>query len=150
MLKYLFAATIGAALAYFLDPDRGRRRRNVARDRIAATIRRTSRRVESTARYAASTAEGLSQRAAHMGTEYEPLDDATLAHKVETELFRDPGVPKGKININSEHGVIKVRGEVEHPEEINAILAKVRDIPGVVDVENLLHLPDTHVPMTPP
>ena len=40
MLKYLLAAALGAALAYFLDPDRGARRRNIARDRVLAAARR--------------------------------------------------------------------------------------------------------------
>ncbi|MEA2642700.1 MAG: hypothetical protein QOF51_4094 [Chloroflexota bacterium] len=36
MFKLLFAGSFGAALAYFLDPDTGRRRRNVWRDRSLA------------------------------------------------------------------------------------------------------------------
>lgn len=33
-------------------------------------------------------------------------DDATLAQKVMSELFRDPHVPKGAINVNPENGVV--------------------------------------------
>jgi osmotically-inducible protein OsmY len=151
MIKYLLAAGTGAALAYFLDPDRGKRRRNMARDRLTATMRRASERVEHQARYAASTAQGLQQKAEHMSQQQgapSTLNDFDLAHKVETELFRDPNVPKGKININAESGVVVLRGEVGHPDEINTIERRVRDIPGVAGVENLLHLPDTPAHMS--
>ncbi|MDP8922455.1 MAG: BON domain-containing protein [Chloroflexota bacterium] len=36
------------------------------------------------------------------------------------------------------------RGELPHPKDINAAEARVRKIPGVSEVENLLHLP--HAP----
>jgi len=45
MMKRLFAlgAAMGAALAYFLDPETGNRRRSMARDRVLAFFRRTGR-----------------------------------------------------------------------------------------------------------
>jgi osmotically-inducible protein OsmY len=144
MWGYLLSAVGGAALAYFLDPDRGKRRRNMARDRAAATVRRGLELVGRRARYAGSTAQGLAEKATHSSDEaWVPLDDATLAHKVESELFRDPGVLKGKININVEDGVVVLRGQVEQPDEINSIIEKVEHVGGVMGVENLLHLPDT-------
>jgi osmotically-inducible protein OsmY len=42
-------------------------------------------------------------------------DDATLAQKVMTELFRDPHVPKDAINVNAESGVVLLCGEIEEP-----------------------------------
>jgi hypothetical protein len=147
MWGYLLSAAGGAALAYFLDPDRGKRRRNMARDRALAAGRRTLGLVGRQARYAGSTAQGLVEKATHSDDEdWIPVDDATLAHKVETELFRDPDVPKGKINVNVEDGVVVLRGEVEHPDEISELVENARRVPGVYDVQNLLHLPDTQAP----
>jgi osmotically-inducible protein OsmY len=149
MLKFLLAVGLGAALAYFLDPDRGKRRRNITRDRLMATMRKAEGELENQARYAASTAQGWQQKAAHMGTDGAfDLNDSDLAHKVETELFRDPSIPKGHININAEQGTVVLRGQVENPDEINAIERKVREIPGVANVENLLHLPDAPAQMS--
>src|SRR4051812_13555166 len=37
------------------------------------------------------------------------LDDVTIARKVETELFRDPAVPKGDIDVNVADGVLFLR-----------------------------------------
>jgi osmotically-inducible protein OsmY len=73
-------------------------------------------------------------------------NDATLAQKVMTELFRDPHVPKGAINVNAENGIVLLRGEIEEPEMIVEVVARTRRIRGVVDVENLMHLPGDSVP----
>ena len=39
--------------------------------------------------------------------------------------------------------MIVLRGQLERPEQTNAVEAAVRRVPGVRDVENLLHLPGT-------
>jgi hypothetical protein len=71
------------------------------------------------------------------------LDDVTITRKVETVLFRGRAVDKGKISVNTVDGVVSLRGEARNPQTIKSIEAKVRDIPEVQDVENLLHLPKT-------
>ena len=70
-----------------------------------------------------------------------PLGDAAITRKVESEIFRDPDVPKGKIDVNAENGVVFLRGEADRPEMIDDLEEQVRKIPGVQGVENLLHLP---------
>ena len=76
------------------------------------------------------------------------VDDATLVDKVESAIFRDPAVPKGRININAERGRVVLRGEVDQSEQISALDAAARQVPGVKDVENLLHLPGTPAPQS--
>src|SRR3954471_6969598 len=71
------------------------------------------------------------------------LDDVTTTRKVETVLFRDESVDKGKISVNTAEGVVWLRGEARTPEKIKELEAKAREIPEVKDVENLLHLPKT-------
>jgi hypothetical protein len=74
------------------------------------------------------------------------LDDNTIAHKVETELFRDPTVPKGHVDVNVAGGVLYLRGEVKTPEDIKRLERQAKAIPEVKRVENLLHLPGTPAP----
>jgi osmotically-inducible protein OsmY len=148
MRAYALFAAIGAALAYLLDPRSGRRRRAELRDRSAAIVRRSFRRLRRAERHAQAEAYGLSQKARHLHEEPKPTpDDVTLAQKVETEIFRDPKVPKGEINVNAERGTVFLRGQVETPELIRDLEERTRKVQGVQDVENLLHLPGTPAPM---
>jgi GDP-D-mannose dehydratase len=145
--RFGLGTLLGAALAWFLDPSNGRRRRAVTRDRTLALFRRTGKRTERFGRHIASDAHGLKQKATHLQEEPKDYDDATLKSKVETELFRPADVPKGKIDVNAQNGVIQLRGEVDTPELIDELVDRARKIQGVRDVESLLHLPGTEAPM---
>jgi osmotically-inducible protein OsmY len=127
---------LGAALSYFFDPENGKRRRKVTADRLAALVRRHGGRLM---RGTESQAHALKQKATHRREEPKPQpDDVTLARKVETEIFRDADVPKGKINVNAENGKVVLRGEVDSPEMIEDLVSKARKVQGVQDVESLL------------
>jgi osmotically-inducible protein OsmY len=144
MLRLVLSAAAGAACMYFLDPKQGRRRRHLARDRAAATVRRTSRRLARAGQTTGAHAYGLAKKATHRTPEVPvPPNDVTLTRKVETAVFRDPAIPKGRININAEGGVIVLRGELDGPEQIKSVEAAAARVPGVQEVENLLHLPGT-------
>jgi osmotically-inducible protein OsmY len=140
-------ALVGAALAYLFDPQSGRRRRAMVRDRSAAFVRQGGRKSARMGRAVAAEAYGVSQKVQHLKEEPKDYDDATLAQKVQSEIFRDADVPKGQINVNAEDGVIVLRGEVERPELIEDLVEKTRSVQGVKDVQNLLHLPGTPTPI---
>jgi len=113
MIKRLRFAALGAALVYFFDPENGKRRRKVTVDRLGGFLRRQSRKTG----VLAQRAEGLKQKATHLREAPKPQpDDVTLAHKVESEIFRDAEVAKGKINVNAEDGKVVLRGEVRSEE----------------------------------
>ena len=81
------------------------------------------------------------------------LDDVTIARKVESVIFRDRKVAKGKVDVNVADGVVWLRGEVKTQELIKELEAHAREVPEVNGVENLLHLPKTPAPSrtdTPP
>jgi osmotically-inducible protein OsmY len=137
--RRLRLVALGAALSYFFDPDNGRRRRKMAADRLAGLSRRHGKRM---IKGAASQAQALKQKGTHLSEEPKPQpDDVTLARKVETEIFRDADVPKGKINVNAENGKVVLRGEVDSPELIDDLVEKARKVQGVQEVESLLHTP---------
>ena len=147
MRKLLGLVGLGAALTYFFDPEQGRRRRAMTRDRFVAFFRRRKRETERLGRSASAQAEGLVQKAKHLEEEPKPQpDDVTLTRKVETEIFRDADVPKGQINVNAENGKVYLRGEVGEPELIKDLEKRARKVQGVQEVENLLHLPGTEAP----
>lgn len=138
------AAAGGVALAFFLDPRSGRRRRHLARDKGRSLARHGGRRGRRLVRHLSSDAYGIGRRFANRLPHVEPeLDDATLAHKVESIIFRGRDVPKGQINVNAEKGVVYLRGEVERPELVEELEARVRKVRGVRGVENRLRAPES-------
>ena len=145
MFGYVLAALVGAAIVFFLDPDTGGYRRSVARDRLAGLTGRGSRQMERSARRVGSDLAGMRDRVV-AGDGGEDLDDATLAQKVMSELFRDRRIPKGAVSVNAVGGVVQLRGEIDDPATIERIVEQTRRIEGVADVENLLHLPGEPAP----
>jgi len=139
---------VGAIFAYLIDGGRGRQRRRVLRERSAGSIRHAARRCARASRTAVLRTRGRSRGLWHdlHPPRPEALDEAGLAHRVESVLFRDPNVPKGKISINAERGTVFLRGQVDSAELIDELTESVRRIAGVTDVVNLLHLPGTPAP----
>lgn len=148
MRRILGAVGAGALAAWFLDPQLGRRRRELTVDRVRGFLHRRARRTARLARAAAARAHGVEQKALHRRAAGKgELDDQTLKAKVETEIFRPADVPKGQIDVNAENGIVVLRGEVPRPELVGELEEQVRRIQGVRDVENLLHLPGTEPQM---
>jgi osmotically-inducible protein OsmY len=143
----LTAVGLGGALAgwgagYFFDGQQGRRRRRRLTDRTGGFVRGRIRAARKAGHFAAAWTHGRAMKATHLREQPKPQpDDATLAQKVESEVFRAAGVPKGTINVNSEHGVVYLRGELEEPELIERLIHQTRKVQGVRDVRSLLHLP---------
>jgi len=145
--SWLGAGALGALAMYFVDPQQGRGRRATSRDRMAAVFRARFRGLRRLSRATAAKACGLAQHVQHMEPEHWSVpNDATLAQRVKSELFRDPEIPKGHINVNAEAGIVVLRGEVDEPAEIRSIEQAVSRMPGVRGVHNLLHLPGMPAP----
>lgn len=145
--RLLLAAVAGAGLMYLFDPNRGRKRRHMLRDRTRSAWHHGSTRLRHLSRALGANVYGYSQRATHLRPAPGPeANDATLVQRVQSEIYRDPHVPKGHININSEYSVVVVRGQVESPDQIKRIVRLIRRVPGVRDVVNLMHTPGTPAP----
>jgi hypothetical protein len=140
-------AACGALLMFFLDPQRGHTRRTVARDRLEAMGRRARRRGQHLLRAMSAEARGRVVKLQHLQPEQlTPVDDETLKQRVESMLFRDPAVPKGRITLDAEWGTVTLRGALDRPDDIRSVELKTRRVPGVRAIENLLHLAGTPAP----
>ena len=146
MRKLFVSGVIGAALAYFLDPNTGARRRNVTRDRIGATLRRFGRRSEKLVEYVGGRAYGVVQETVPHQHDNPNPDDLTLRDRVESEIFRDPSIPKGQINLSVVEGIVELHGQLGSQEEIDRLIKAVQNIPDVEGVRSYLHLPGTPAP----
>jgi hypothetical protein len=142
LLHGVVGAAVGAAAAHLFDPRVGRRRRRMLSERGRALVRR-SRRAERRMR---STLYGRLMAIVHRHEPLKDYDDVTLAHKVESLLYRDPRVPKGRLNVDAYEGVVALRGMIDDQPTIDLIVQHVQEIPGVRGVENLLHLPGAPPP----
>jgi osmotically-inducible protein OsmY len=149
MFKLLFGAAIGAAAAWFLDPNDGTRRRHVARDKATKYARQGKDQAGRQATYAAQTAKGKVSAAAPGGGREpaaERLNDPALTAKIESEVFREAEAPKDKVSVNVEDGIAYLRGEVDDPAVIDRLREATAKVDGVRGVESLLHAPGQPAP----
>lgn len=130
------SAAAGALAAWLLDPQSGRRRRAVARDRIRSRLHR----LDDAARIAlvdlrnrtAGTIASVCGRAAAE----DDTDDPVLAERVRATLGRVVSHP-GSIDVSASAGVVTLRGPVlQH--ETASLLRAVRAVRGVRAVDDRL------------
>jgi osmotically-inducible protein OsmY len=140
---FVAGCAVGAAVQYLLDPAAGSRRRHLARDKALSRARRGSRDAVRRAKYMEGVAEGVAHRAAQAvhPVHHEPPDDVTLSRKVESIAFREAGTPKGHVSVNAEGGVVFLRGQLDTPDQIDALVSAASTVDGVKEVKNLLHTP---------
>lgn len=142
------AATVGALIQYFSDPRLGRTRRVQAKDQALAAVRRPVKRARRDAETKRRYLRGRARGVAHELTTPPslPADDRALVSKVRSEVLGAPAYSKYAINVDAVDGVVSLRGQLDHPEDIRELVAAVEKVPGVRDVANFLHLPKTTAP----
>lgn len=145
----LLGSLAGAVLMYFLDPDRGNRRRKMAAQQLVGLSHHSTNQLVRTGRVTNARLYALRQHLTHLKPALKPTpNDETLTQRVRSQVLRDPALHHHRININTEQGLVVLRGEVDRPEQMRHLEQAVRHIPGVRGVENLLHLPNTPAPMS--
>lgn len=146
-LRSIIGGAIGGAIAvYFLDPQRGPARRARFVDWSSTRIRRGRESLGRLSARGSRTVAALPQRVVNLRSSGRPVDDLTLRDRVESEVFRNPEVPKGRINLDVEFGIVTIRGQVDNALQIATIEKAVLKVPGVSGVENLLHVDGTPAP----
>jgi uncharacterized membrane protein len=130
---------LGAALAYFLDPDRGRRRRARVRDAITHAARVTNDVVGKTSRDLGNRASGLAS-AVQAIVKGETVSDAVLVERVRTKLGRVVSHPRA-IEVTAAQGRVTLSGLIL-ASEVDPLFRCVRHVRGVTGVENRLDARD--------
>jgi osmotically-inducible protein OsmY len=149
MLKLILGAAAGFAAAWFLDPNDGARRRNVARDKALKYARQGKDEAVRRAGYAAGQIKGAAAQKVPVGGREdaaERLNDPALKDKVESEIFREPDAPKDRVSVNVEDGVVYLRGQLDDRDAIERLRDAAGKVEGVRAVESLLHTPDEPAP----
>jgi uncharacterized membrane protein len=136
----LGGAASGAAAMYWFDPQSGRRRRALARDKAAHVLRRSRAVLDASRRDLAHRARGL---AAELAGRFEsrPLDDVAIERRVRAELGRVTSHP-GAIAVSCDDGgTVELTGVILE-KELPAVLARVAKVRGVNGVESRLQVHD--------
>ncbi len=129
-----FAA--GAALMYFTDPNRGKRRRAVVRDRVSAGFRDAARELEKAKRDLRNRSQGLASAVRHFGSD-EHADDSVIEERVRSAMGRVMRHPHG-IQVSVEEGRVTLEGQV-NAQYLAELLHRVQSVAGVRDVVNRLN-----------
>jgi hypothetical protein len=134
-VSLLAAAGAGAALMYFFDPQRGRRRRVLARGKLNSLTNRTTGAVGATSRGLRNRAYGILAGTKNLVSRQQ-VSDEVLAERVRARLGSLVSHASA-VQVWCENGRITLSGTVLAP-ELARLLRGVSAIRGVAGVDNLL------------
>lgn len=126
---------LGTGLMFLLDPDRGKRRRAMLRDKCAWSARKTSEAAQVTARDIRNRAQGIAS-SVQSTFKSEPVDDAKLTDRVRSKLGRVVSHPHA-IEVTAQEGAVTLSGPILL-DEVPYLLACVNRVSGVNEVINNL------------
>ena len=128
--------SVGAALMYFLDPDRGRRRRALLRDQVVHAGRRLREARRITAVDVTNRSNGIWAEASRWWRGETGIPDRELTERVRSKLGRVVSHPHA-IEVTVRDGNVTLRGPILM-EEVQPLVSCVQRIEGVRDVEDRL------------
>ena len=140
------SAILGAALAYFLDPQNGTRRRNTMMQQLGGLIGGFGGNSQTAMRYVAGKTYGVVQETVPHPRDNPNPDDQTLRDRVESEVLRNPKWKQSDVIFNVVNGSVELRGELQTPQDIDDLINTVKSVPDVKGVNSYLHLPHTVAP----
>lgn len=138
----LAGAGMGAALAFMLDPDRGRRRRALARDKMVRAARVTREEFDATARDLSNRARGIvATTGPRMSNDDDEVSDTVLVERVRAKLGHACSHPRA-LDVVAHNGEVTLRGPILAAEAEN-VIAYVASVRGVRSLVNELDVRQT-------
>ena len=126
---------LGAALMYFFDPDRGKRRRALVRDKIEAAENKMGEYASKMSRDIRNRAYGLAAETKSI-FQHEDVPDGVLVDRVRAKLGRYP-VHVGTIEVTASNGAVTLSGPIA-AEALPKVLRATKFVRGVKEVDNQL------------
>ncbi|HYC43534.1 MAG TPA: SRPBCC family protein [Noviherbaspirillum sp.] len=137
--KWLAGAAIGAAAMYLSDPDRGRRRRALIRDKVVSTAHRSQGVIGTASRDFANRMQGVRAKTGRLFSRRErATGDELLVERVRSMVGRAVSHPHA-IKVHAEDGSIILNGPVFAHEKAQ-LLAAVRSVSGVRSIDDALQV----------
>jgi uncharacterized membrane protein len=135
--KLMRGMLLGAGAMYFLDPDRGARRRSLLRDQLVHAGHKIGDGVSATARDTRNRAKGVAAELRSRLHEDE-VDDAVLHERVRSAIGRAVSHP-GSISVTAFQGEVTLSGQVL-ASELDDLIRQVQQVRGVGEVRNQLEM----------
>ncbi|HEY2932769.1 MAG TPA: BON domain-containing protein [Acidobacteriota bacterium] len=139
-LGFITATGLGAGLMYIMDPDIGRRRRALARDKAVRGWHKTEDTIEMTSRDFSNRAYGMLARASSAFSPRE-VSDEVLTERIRSRMGRYVSHP-GAIQVSTNNGQVTLQGDILS-KEVEKLIAIVKGIHGVERVHNRLQVHDS-------
>jgi uncharacterized membrane protein len=131
------AAGLGAAFMYLVDPEHGRRRRALMRDKLVSAAHETENAVSLTSRDVANRARGTVAEL-RSWVVHRPPSDHVIAERVRSRLGFLVSHPRS-LDVGVEDGLVRLRGPVL-ADEVSQLLVGVSGVRGVKNVINELQV----------
>jgi hypothetical protein len=135
-LSFIGGASLGAGLMFILDPDRGKRRRALIRDKSVRWSRKTRAMAGSTSRDLRNRVKGMTASWKSWVKPDHPVSDQRLLERVRSKLGM-VSRHSAAIEVSIDNGVVTLRGPVLQ-DEVEGIISAISRIQGVVRIENRL------------
>mgnify|MGYP003290847695 CR=1 FL=1 len=109
----------GAGAAYFFDPETGRRRRHVARDRSVKALRRLQGVGVKKVKLVGGHARGIAAISRRAVTRHAvAVDDETVAQRIRSDALRDLRLSTKDIDVSVENNTLTLKGERRRDHEV--------------------------------
>ncbi|HMA16850.1 MAG TPA: BON domain-containing protein [Thermoanaerobaculia bacterium] len=132
-------AGIGAAVMYLFDPERGKRRRALVRDKFAHATRASAQRAGVASRDVANHLRGAIARARSKVTS-KSVPDSVLAERVRAQIGHV--IPHaGSIDVTVRDGRVTLAGPTVEG-NLDALLSEIARVRGVAGIDNRLGVPE--------
>lgn len=128
---------LGTGLMFLLDPNRGKRRRALLRDKCVSAARKTGEGFEVTARDLRNRTKGIVTDIQSRFSS-EPADDTVLVDRVRAKLGRVVSHPHA-IEVTAENGAVTLKGPILAA-ELDSLLGAVKRVHGVKEVVDTLEV----------
>ncbi|HLD99066.1 MAG TPA: SRPBCC family protein [Bdellovibrionota bacterium] len=145
-LGWLAGSGVGAAFMYYLDPNQGRRRRAMARDRMSHLARVAPKQAARSARDLSHRTKGVLASAKSAAIKRKPVSDDILEERIRSQLGRAVSHPTS-VEVLVHDGEVTLKGLVL-AHEARELLRRVKHVQGVRHLhdELELHQAAEHIP----
>ncbi|HEY3129889.1 MAG TPA: BON domain-containing protein [Acidobacteriota bacterium] len=134
-MTLITATGLGAGLMYMFDPDRGKRRRAMIRDKVAHTFNQTGDAIGVTWRDLRNRTRGLVSEIVSL-PKGDRIPDEVLEERVRSSMGRVVSHP-GAVEVTAKSGRVQLRGPIL-ASEVESLISCVSSLWGVTKVDNLL------------